>query len=262
MKILQIFFALCFLSVSAQAQNTSPQTPIEISADQNLEWRQKDKQYIANGNVEAKQGDIIILADKLIADYKENVGGKTEIWRLTATGNVQLRSGDSIVTGGQAVYLVETGAAEVTGKFLQLTTPNETITALNKLTYNSQTLIATARGDAEIVQKDKKLNAEIITANFVKNSAGKQVLKNAKAKTNVRITTPDEILTGNNGVYNAQNNTAEVQGNVKIKRGPNILEGARAEVNLTTNLSKMFGAPEKGTRVKATFFPGSEKEQN
>lgn len=257
MKILRLLILLLFVPLGAQAQDT----PIEISADQNLEWRQKDQQYIANGNVEAIQGDATILADKLIADYKENADGKTEIWRLTATGNVQLRSGENIVTGGKAIYLVETGAAEVTGKFLQLTTPNETITAVNKLTYNAQTLIATAEGDAEIIQNDKKLNAETITANFIKNSAGKQVLKNAKATHNVKITTPDETLTGNNGTYNAQNNTAEVRGNVKIIRGPNTLEGDRAQVNLTTNLSKMFGAPEKGKRVKATFFPGSKGGQ-
>lgn len=254
MKIL--FIALLILiSLPVKAQDT----PIEISADQNLEWRQKEKQYIANGNVEAVQGDAVINTDRLVADYKENADGKTEIWRLTATGNVRLSSQDNIVIGDNAVYLVESGQATVTGGNLKLTTPEETITARDSLTYNSQLLVAQAIGNAKIVQQDKTLSASTITANFAKDSNGKQVLRNAKATSNVRITTPDETLTGNNGFYNAKTNIAEVKGNVKIVRGPNTLEGERAEVNLKTNLSKMFAAPNQGKRVKATFFPGSEK---
>lgn len=255
MKTLSLVLLLLIVPLNVHAQDT----PIEISADQNLEWRQQDKQYIANGNAEAKQGDAIILADKLIADYKENDAGKTEVWRLTAKGNVSLRNQDTLVTGSQAIYLVNNGEAEVTGSNLKFTTPDETITATQKLTYNSQKLIAKAVGNAQVIQGNKKLNASTIKAKFIKNSEGKQVLKNATATSNVKITTPDEILTGNNGFYNAQNDTAEVKGNVKITRGPNILQGERAEVNLKTNLSKMFGAPEKGKRVKAVFFPGSEK---
>lgn len=257
MKIIFIVF-LCLFVTPVFAQ----EAPIEISADQNLEWRQKDKQYIANGNVEAKQGDAVINADKLVADYKENAGGKTEIWRLTAAGSVRLRSQDSVVTGDNAVYLVESGEAVVTGGNLKLTTPKETITAKEKLTYNTMKGIAEAIGQAEITQTDKKLNAASITANFEKDETGKQSLKNATANGFVKITTPDEVLTGDNGFYNAKTNIAEVTGNVKITRGPNTLEGNRAEVNLTTNLSKMFGAPETGERVKGVFFPGSTESQN
>lgn len=256
-----LFLFLLIFSVPISAQDTPQDTPIEISADENLEWRQSEKQYIANGNVEAKQGDVIIKSDKIVADYKENAEGKTEIWRLTATGNVVLRNIDSIVTGSEAVYLVNSGEASVTGNNLKLTTPEETITARDKLTYNAQTLIAKAVGNAQITQTDKRLNASSITANFIKNRNGKQVLKNAIANSNVRITTPDEVLTGNNGFYNAQTNIAEVKGNVKIVRGPNTLEGERAEVNLKTNLSKIFSNPKTGERVKAVFYPGSEDKK-
>lgn len=257
MKILYSFLLLILITTPVYGQDT----PIEISADENLEWRQNEKQYIANGNIEAKQGDAIITADKLIADYKENAEGKTEIWRLTATSNVVLRNVDSTVTGSKAVYLVNSGEATVTGNNLKLTTPEEIITASEKLTYNTQSLVAKAVGNAKIVQSDKTLSASSITASFTKDNNGKQVLKNAKATSNVRITTPDEILTGQNGFYNAQTDIAEVKGNVKIIRGPNTLEGERAEVNLKTNLSKMFSNPKTGGRVKAVFYPGSEDKK-
>jgi lipopolysaccharide export system protein LptA len=75
----------------------------------------------------------------------------------------------------------------------------------------------------------------------------------------VKITTPTEVLTGDYGIYKAETNTAEVKGNVKIVRGPNTLEGDRAQVDLNTNVSSMFGGEGTG-RVKAVFFPGSEKK--
>ena len=49
---------------------------------------------------------------------------------------------------------------------------------------------------------------------------------------------------------------------MKITRGPNILEGDRADVNLTTNVSTMKGSPAAGGRVRGVFYPGSEDGQN
>ena len=255
---------LCGLSVSAQAQNTNPlksdsKEPVEISAGKTLEWHQKDKQYVAEGEVEAKQGDVTILAEKLVADYHDDEGGgNVDIWQLTALENVRINNTDSTATGDKAVYDVNTGQATLTGQDLKLTTPEQVITATERMEYNSNKGVAKAVGNAKIIQGDDTLSASTITANFSKDANGKQALDNATASGGVTIKTPDETLTGNTGFYNAKNNTAEVKGNVKIVRGPNTLEGARAELNMTTNISKMFAAPESGKRVKGVFFPGSK----
>lgn len=240
--------------------SSGSQAPVEISADGTLEWHQKDKQYIANGNVEAVQEDVRILADKLVADYRDdNGGGNVEIYKLTAYGNVTLKNADSTAIGDMAVYDVDTSIATLTGGNLKLTTPDQVITARERMEYDTAKGIAKAIGNAKIIQDKNTLSAQSITANFEKNNNGEQILKTATANGGVTITTPEETLTGDKGIYNAANDTAEVSGNVKIVRGPNILEGARAEVNLTTNISKMFGAPETGQRVKGVFFPNSQK---
>lgn len=251
---------------NASAQNISDnlqnnKAPVEISAGKTLEWHQKEKQYIADGDVEAKQGDVTILAEKLIADYHDdNKGGNVEIWQLTAEQNVRIKNTDSTAVGDKAVYNVETGVATLTGSNLKLTTPDQVITAQKHMEYDANGGKAKAVGNAQIKRGSDTLNAETLTANFTKNKSGKQILKSAKAIGNVTIKTPEETLTGDNGFYDAKNNTAEVKGNVKIVRGPNTLEGDRAEINLTTNISKMFGAPEGGKRVKGVFFPGSNKK--
>lgn len=259
-----IVFALVVFDLPAQAQDANPlksgsKEPVEISAGKTLEWHQKDKQYVAEGEVEAKQGEVTILAEKLVADYHDDGGeGNVDIWQLTATENVRINNTDTTATGDKAVYDVETGQATLTGNDLKLTTPEQVITASERMEYNSNKGVAKAIGNAKIIQGDDTLSASTITANFSKDVNGKQELNNATASGGVTIKTPDETLTGNTGFYNAKNNTAEVKGNVKIMRGPNTLEGARAELNMTTNISKMFAEPESGKRVKGVFFPGSK----
>ena len=56
--------------------------------------------------------------------------------------------------------------------------------------------------------------------------------------------------------------TAEMHGNVVITRGPNKLEGDKAQVNLKTNMSKIFGNAKNNKRVKGVFFPSSRKQES
>lgn len=237
--------------------------PVEISANGTLEWNQKAKQYIARDAVEAKQGDVVITSDLLVADYydsedPQNKSGSVEIWQITATGNVTIKNADSVAFGDKGVYDVNSGVATLTGGALKLTTPDQTLTASQKMTYDSQGGKASAVGNAKIVDGTDTLTASQIDATFDKDANGKQRLKTATATGGVTIKTPDETIIGDKGIYNAQDNTAQVMGNVKITRGPNVLEGDKAEVNLTTNVSKMFAAPNKGQRVKGVFFPSSK----
>jgi len=251
---------ICLLPASTYAQKLGDSdAPVEIAADNSLEWLQKKQQYVANGNVEVTQGLSKIFSDKLVADYRENKqSGDIEIWQLTAYGNVRIQNETSKIQGNKAIYDVNTGLSIITGDNLKLTLPDQTITARERMEYNSNNGIAKAIGSAKIVRGSDILSANSITANFLKDNTGKQQLSTATANGNVTIQTPDETLTGNHAKYNAVQNTAQITGNVKLKRGPNILEGARAEVNLATNVSKMFGAPKSGKRVKGVFFPSSQ----
>src|SRR5690606_17134882 len=99
---------------------------------------------------------------------------------------------------------------------------------------------------------------------FTENEKGERIPQALEAENNVIITTPEEVLTGSRGTYRADTNIAQVSGSVKIRRGPNVLEGERAQVDLTTNVSTMFGGGGTITgsdgRVRGVFYPGSEKK--
>lgn len=278
MKYLLSLFCLLIAIAPAYAQEAQqPATPLEITADQTLEWHRNDKKYIARGKAEAKQGQTQINAETLSADYRETDKSNFDIYRMTATDNVVITSQGNQAFGDKAVYELETGIATMTGKALKMTAPDQIITARDKFEYDIGQGRLSAFGDVLILRGEDKIQADKASAFFTPadqttaattTPVKERKLERFEGEGHVVITTPTEILQGDRGIYKAASNTAEVLGHVKIIRGPNVLEGNRAEINLTTNVSRMFGdsittgtangTPGKG-RVKGVFYPGSTK---
>jgi lipopolysaccharide export system protein LptA len=219
-------FVMIFFAPFVHAQEQTPSPPLEISADQALEWDRANTRYFARQNALAKQGDFELRADLLTADYRDT-NGRSEIYRITAIGNVRMNSGTSIATGGMAVYTVDDGKVVL-----------------------SESPVITSEQD--------RLTAERITAFIVTDKTGKRVLDRAEADGNVVITTPNEKATSKRGVYNARANTVELMDNVVLTQGANTLTGARATMNLTTKLSRMEGAKNGSQRVKGVFYTGAQ----
>ena len=244
----------------AQVAGNDSKAPIEISAENSLEWLQNQQQYIAKGNVIVTQEDLEIKADTIVADYDDAAtsGETLDITLITATGNVSLKDKENQAFGDKITYDLKSEDVVLTGNTPKLITPEQTITASEKLTYNNKKGIARVVGNAKIKTATETLEAQNITANFIRNKqSNKQELSKAIATGGLKITTKDEVITGSRGTYNALKNTAEVNGNVKIKRGVNQLEGDRASVNLNTNVSQIFGNEQSGKRVKGVFYPKS-----
>ncbi len=257
---------------AADAQTSS--SALEISADKALEWDRVNKKYFARGNAIAKQNDFQVNADTLVADYRDSAKGQSEIYRLTATGNVILTSGANKAYGEKAVYEVDAAKAVMTGGDLRVEGDQMNLKARERFEYYSNEGKMVAVGSPVITNKDSTLTADSITAWTADKSApaatetkadapaataGLRNLKRAEAVGNVVITTPREKATADKGIYTGDNDTVELLGNVKLNQGQNVLEGTRAEMNMTTNVSKLFAAPEKGGRVKGVFFPSSQK---
>jgi lipopolysaccharide export system protein LptA len=215
---------------------------------------------VAKEKALAKQGDVSLSAETITADYREAAGSDMEIWRITAAENVQIRSKDNTAYGQRAVYNIDSGMATMTGNNLRLVSPDQTVTARKRFEYQVTDGRLTAIGRAKVVRLEDTLEADKILATFTENAQGQRLLHSLEADGNVVITTPSEILSGNYGIYRAKTNIAELTGSVSIRRGPNILEGEKAQVDLNTNVSRMFGSPGGSGRVRGVFYPGSEKK--
>ena len=61
--------------------------PITIEADQGIEWRKKQKVYIARGNARAARGDVAVQADTLTAHSRETDDGIPVLARVGESGD-------------------------------------------------------------------------------------------------------------------------------------------------------------------------------
>ncbi|MDP9195346.1 MAG: hypothetical protein M3O22_01035 [Pseudomonadota bacterium] len=239
--------------------STDDKTPVEVQADEALEWHRDDKVYIAKGNASAKRGDMTLLADILTAHYRDGANGGTQIWKLTASGNVRIITPTQKAFGDEAVYDVDPQAAVLTGKNLKLETPQDTVTAQDSLEYWSLDKKAVAKGNAVATRGQNRLRGDVLEARFQENAQGNLDLKTIDAVGDVTIVTPSDVLRGQKGTYNVLAQTAVIDGDVRITRGDNQLNGDRAEVNLATGISRMLSSgptPGKtGGRVKGLFVP-------
>lgn len=266
--LLVILACTSFAYAKTNSLSSNSKEPLEITADGSLEWLRAQQKLVARKNALAKQGDASVAGEVLTALYREGKNGqKFEIFQVNANQNVRLQSRDSTVTGEKAVYNLDSGIATMTGNNLKMTAPDQTVTAEEKFEYWVDDGRVNALGNAKVIRPKigggtDTLQADKISAVLKENEQGEQVLHSLEAIGNVIITTPTEVVTGAYGIFKSDTNKAELTGGVKIKRGPNVLEGEKAIVNLTTNVSTLYGqnsATGAGDgRVRAVLYPDSE----
>lgn len=188
-----------------------------------------------------------------------------EIYRVEAEGNVHIYTPTDHAEGDRATYDLDQAVLIMTGRHLKLTTPNDVLTARDDLEYWAQKHMAVARGEAVVVTKDgRRLAADTLvayTSEGQPNTASPPQATKAAAKTakapddpiaasgklqkveafgNVSVRTATETVTGDRGVYVPDTGIARLGGNVRITRGQNQLNGAEAEVNLKTGISRLI----------------------
>ena len=220
--------------------------PVEILADQNIEWQREQQRYIARGNASAKQGDTTVYADVLTAYYRpqpkpagapatsgtpaagandakpgsaapskgsDAPQGGTQIFRYEAEGHVRIVSPTDTAVGDKGIYDIDTGVLVLTGKGLKFTTPSETVTARDSLEYWDGKQMAVARGDAVAVTQDKRvITGDILTSYFVDNKA------HPPPATARNVKTGTQKPQGGNTTQVADKSGESEQGNNRLQR--------------------------------------------
>jgi lipopolysaccharide export system protein LptA len=236
-------------------------SPIEIEAESGIEWRRNEKQYIARGNAVAKRGDLTVHADTLTAHYRDKAAGGSEIWQIEADGHVRLQQPGRTVTGSHAVYDLDKRVLHVTGGGLGVDTGKEKLTADNSLEYQDGPQIAIARGNATVVQTDRRVRADTMTGHFQRQAGGKLDLVRLEADGNVEVKTPDTYATSNKGDYDLTKDIMTLSGNVKVTNAGNQFNGEYAEVNVKTGVSRLLGSASGSGTVKSLIMPSSQPPQ-
>ena len=257
--------------------------PVNIEAENGIEWRQNDNVYIARGNVKAVRGRVTLHCDTLYAYYRPSTGqkagaapgsgpatpkpapkptatdqgakkakpdptsgdeGSTEIYRLVADGNVRFVTDTQTAFGDHADYQVDTTAMVMTGKHLKLVAPTDTITARDSLEWYDNVQTGVARGDAvDVREGGKKIAADVLTAQMVHPEGEQAHVSRIDADGHVFVSSADQIGRGDNGIYNVDTGIVTLMGNVRLTRAENEMRGQYGVMDLNKNVGHLLPAP-------------------
>ena len=264
---------LALAQTSTSTQPAVPQTvsatpatpgkePIVIEAAGSLVWQQADKTYHAIGDASATRGALNIKADELIAHYVEE-NEQNQIQFLEANGHVVINDNGAIAMAPHAQYNIVTGDMDLMGQGLKITTAkNEALSANQQIQFNDKSGKAMALGTPVMTRPDRKLSADRLEGQFVKDETGNWTLQTGNALGHVITTsgigTPNPgISTSDTGFYDAAHGTALLTGNVKLSRGQNQMNGDRAEINMNTGESRLLPSTSPNSpdrRVRAILY--------
>jgi lipopolysaccharide export system protein LptA len=273
MRSRALFFAFCLLlgttslaeakTAPSKQSSPAPAQPIEITADQSLEWYQDKNIYVARGNAKAVSGELTVTADLLTAHKRETKVKKKsktsgdnkpkdsgDIDRMTAEGNVVIHKGNARISGDRAIDDIDKQVVVMTGDNLRYENDNQIVTARESLEYWEADKIAVARGQAVAIKGDRRINGDVLTAEFRNQPNGKDQLYKLTAMGNVTVITKNDVVRGDKGVYDASRDIAIITGHVRITRPDGIeLTGDIGEADFASSQSRLINSG--GGRVRA-----------
>ncbi len=250
----------------AQELDLSHGGPIDITAQDGIEWRQNEQQVIARGDARATRGSVTVVGDRLTAWYRKKGVPATaagtqqptrtstltgdpsaegsEIYRLQADGHVRIFTATDQAQGDKAIYDLDQSVMVMTGKNLKLTTPDNTITARDDLEYWPRKHMAVARGDAVVVTKDaKRVAADTLVAYTSANPAtGNPALGHAapghaaSAQTSRPARSPDDPLTSSGKLERV-----EAFRHVSVRTPTDTVTGDRGVYVLDSGMARLGG---------------------
>jgi lipopolysaccharide export system protein LptA len=238
----------------------SKDMPIEITADNGIEWEKNKEILIASGNAKASRGGVTVLAEVLRAYYRKKTTGGTDLYRLDAAGGVKIFSDTESMEGQTAVLDFEQAILKVDGKKVIYKAGPDTITANQQMEYWERQKMAVARGNAVAIHKGKTLRADVLKALLRKNKTGRSEVYIIEAFNNVLIVSDKDRLRSDSAIYKLDSGIVTLKENVSIIRENSILNGDLAEINFKTGISKLLtvdsvGSRKERKRVRGLFYP-------
>ena len=254
---LPIFFLTFLIILTFHNVNSEPNDlPIEIYADEGIEWHKNDNKYLAIGNAKAIQGTLSLKSDYIEAFYEENTSSEMDIVKVEAHKNVIVTDEKVKITGGDsAEFEVNKDYFKIIGSKLKLTSEFDKLNANKKIEYWRKKNVAVATGKAIAIKKDEFIiKGEKLVWHLEKNGE-KMDIKKILGFENVSIETNNEVAFSDKALYNKSKEICKLFGKVRLQKGESFLMGDYAEVDLKKGISKLMPAPsstsKKPERVKA-----------
>ncbi|MDB5382176.1 MAG: Lipopolysaccharide export system protein LptA [Rhodospirillales bacterium] len=256
MRTLLVLALLLPAAAMGQALDMTRGGPVDVTAEDGIEWRQQEQLVIARGNARAVRDGVTIEADRLIARYRpraaagtaapaapaarppgagagDPTSGASEIWRFEAEGNVRIHTATDRANGDRAVYDIDQAVMVITGRDLWLTATDNRVTARDSLEYWPQRRMAVARGGAVVdAPESRRIRGDTLVAFFLEEGAA-----GAPAPRPVAPPTPGTPGQPQTGRIER----VEAYGNVEVRTTAEVVRGERAVYSPVTSLARVLG---------------------
>lgn len=237
----------------AQGLDLTRGGPVDVTADDGIEWHQQQQMVVARRNARAVRDGVTVEADRLIARYRPRAGatpaqapapgseataGASEIWRLEAEGNVRITTATDRAEGDRAVYDMDQAVMVLTGRNLSLTTPDNRLTARDTLEYWPRRRMAVARGGAVAEGQDaRRIRADTLVGFFLEDppqpgqpGGVRQASAPAPARPPAQ---PGQPETG-------RLDRVEAYGNVEVRTATEVVRGNRGVYSPATSMARVL----------------------
>lgn len=209
-----------------------------LTAQKETRVYQKENKVVSEGNAVLQQEDKNIRADKVTAFFSDT--SHKELQRVEVCGYVVINTLSETAKGASGYYDAQSGKIEL---------------------FRKHDGCDASAAHVSVKQKENLLTADRIVA-YVGKGAKKELQK-AEAFGNVKVTTPKGSARGDRGVYNSQKNIVELFDNVRIEQNGNFIDGAYAETDLNTSISRIKGNEKTGGRISGIFYKkGKQKNES
>jgi lipopolysaccharide export system protein LptA len=240
---------------AAQTIDLSSGGPLDITANDGIEWRQAEQVVVARGGARAARDGTTVDAARLIARYRprasaapdrppaagDPLGGASEIWRLEAEGQVRIATATDTATGERAVYDMDQAVLVLSGRNLSLVTPQQTITARDSLEYWTQRRMAVARGAAVVTTQDNRRIAADVLVAYLTEEAVAEGRGGGATATRAAAARPGTEGAAAPPPGQGRIDRVEAFGNVEIRTEGEVVRGDRAVYSAATGLARLFG---------------------
>ncbi len=252
--IILVFILFTSFSQLVWAKTNNNKSELTVEADESLEWFEKEKYYLAKGNVILKKDGVTLKANIIRADYVFK-NGENILKKIIAKERVVLTKENTKATGQYMTYDLNDKIAKISGPFQTFTSPSGYVESKKNIIFDDVNNKAEAEGNVKIILSNKTvIYADNVKANFEPSN---KTLKKAIAKGNVIIENKakDRKSKADFGVYNSNDEIIRLTGNVEIFNQKSKLSGSKGITNLKTGISNIIGDRKNKKRVRGTFSP-------
>ena len=252
--IILVFILFASFSQFVLAKTNNNKSELTVEADESLEWFEKEKYYLAKGNVILKKDGVTLKANIIKADYVfEN--GENILKKIIAKDKVILTKENTKATGQYMTYDLKDKIARISGPFQTFSSPSGYVESKKNIVFDDVNNKAEAEGNVKIILSNKTvIYADNVKADFEHTNKS---LKKAIAKGNVIIENKGKgrKSKADLGVYNSNDEIIRLTGNVVIINQKSKLSGSKGITNLKTGVSNIVGDRKNNKRVRGTFSP-------